>query len=215
MGKMVAIWLDAMVEVRLGNVDRVAELADQLRALVEDYQLSHGRAAWRFFKGWADAQRGRPDEAFQQIREAYEDNMRLGMIAGGSEVLGLGVEALLLAGNHDEAQRQLEQAFEIANKHGERVYLPQLLLFKANVARARGQPEAALNLVRDAVAEARAQEAPWLELIALVELCEHGVTRNQDRQALAALVDSLTEARDTAAVARARVLLQGRKYGPA
>jgi DNA-binding winged helix-turn-helix (wHTH) protein/tetratricopeptide (TPR) repeat protein len=214
MGTMVAIWLDAMLEVRLGNVDRVAELADQLRALVEDHQLSHGRAAWRFFRGWANAHRGRPDEAFQQIREAFEDNMRLGMIAGGSEVLGLGVEALLLAGNHDEAQRQLEQALEIADKYGERVYLPQLLLFKANIARAKDQPAAASELVRDAVAEARAQEAPWLELIALVELCEHGVARSQDHQALAALVDSLTDARDTVALARARVLLQRWKRGP-
>jgi DNA-binding winged helix-turn-helix (wHTH) protein/tetratricopeptide (TPR) repeat protein len=207
MGKMVAIWIDAMLEVRLGNVERVAKLADELRALVEEHQLSHGRAAWRFFKGWADAHRGRAREAFQQIREAFEDNTRLGMIAGGSEVLGFAVEALLLAGNHEEAQRQLEQALQIANNYGERVYLPQLLLFEASIARARGQASAALDRVHAAIAEARAQEAPWLELAALVELCEHPGATAKERRALAALVDALPQARDTALMARARALL--------
>ena len=52
--------------------------------------------------------------------------------------------------------------------------------------------------VRHALAEARAQEAPWLELLALVELCEHGA-KAADRHALAALVEQLPEAGDTAA----------------
>jgi ATP/maltotriose-dependent transcriptional regulator MalT len=160
----------------------------------------------RFFKGWADAHRGRPDEAFRLIREAFEDNVRMGMIAGGSEVLGFAVEALLLAGDYEEAQRQLEQALQIANTHGERVYLPQLLLFKARIARACGQASIALDLVHEAIAEARAQQAPWLELTALVELGEHGGASVKERRALAALVDALPEARDTALMARARVL---------
>jgi DNA-binding winged helix-turn-helix (wHTH) protein/tetratricopeptide (TPR) repeat protein len=207
MGKMVAIWTEAMLEVRLGNVERVAALADELRALVNEHKLGHGRAAMRFFKGWADAHRGHPREAFLQIREAFDDNARMGMIAGGSEVLGFAVEALLLAGDLDEAQRQLEQAKAIAEKYGERVYLPQLLLFEASIARARGQGSAAIDLLRTAVAEAHAQEAYWLELAALVDLCEHGGAAAKDRRALAVLVDALPQARDTALMARARALL--------
>ena len=93
------------------------------------------------------------------------------------------------------------------SKQGECVYLPQLLLIEAAIARARGAPAAAQASVRRAIAEARAQEAPWLELIAFVELCEHGGATAEDRQALAALVDRLPEAIDTAAVNRARALL--------
>jgi ATP/maltotriose-dependent transcriptional regulator MalT len=207
MGKMVAIWLDAMLEVRLGDVERVATLADELRALVEDHQLSHGRAAWRFFKGWAEAHRGRPNEAFQLIRDAYEDNTRLGMIAGGSEVLAFAVEALLLAGDPDGAKRQLEQARHVVDTYGERVFLPQLCLLEARIARARGQAPAALDRVREAIAEARAQDAPWLELAALVELCEHPGATAKDRKALTELADALPQARDTALMARARALL--------
>ena len=89
---------------------------------------------------------------------------RLGMLAGGSETLGYAVEALLLAGDLDAAQRQVEEALRIADDRRERVYLPQLLILQAEIARARGQPTAALASVRSAIEEARSQEAPWLEL---------------------------------------------------
>jgi ATP/maltotriose-dependent transcriptional regulator MalT len=211
MGKMVAIWCDALMEIRLGNSDRVARLADDLRALVEESDLGFGRAAWRWFSGWADARSGEPREGFRRIREAYDDNTRRGMLAGGSETLGYAAEALLLAGELDAARRQVEEALQIADNRRERVYLPQLFLIEGAIARARGQPTAARASVRSAIEEARAQEAPWLELLALVELCQHEGAKAKDRQALGALVDRLPEAADTDAVARARALIRGAK----
>lgn len=129
------------------------------------------------------------------------------MLAGGSEVLGYAAEALLLAGELEVAQRQVDEALQVAKTLDERVYLPQLFVIQAGIARARGEPAAAGASARRAVAEARAQEAPWLELMALLELCEHDGAAVQDRQALAALVDRLPEAADTTAVTRARALL--------
>ncbi|RPI41148.1 MAG: hypothetical protein EHM59_20790 [Betaproteobacteria bacterium] len=209
LGTMVAIWFDALIHVRLGDADRVSSLAGEMLTLVEETQLGQGRAAGGWFRGWAEARKGEPQEGFRQIRDAFEENTRAGMLAGGSEVLGYAAEALLLAGDHDGAQRELEQAFQIADKHGERVYLPQLFLIEGAIARARGQPTAALASVRSAIEEARAQEAPWLELIALVELCGHEGAKTKDRQALAALVDRLPEAAETDAMARARALIRG------
>jgi ATP/maltotriose-dependent transcriptional regulator MalT len=129
------------------------------------------------------------------------------MLAGGSEVIGYAAEALLLAGDWDAARHELEEALQFANAHGERVYLPQLFLIEAAIARARGQSATADASVRRAIAEARGQEARWLELLALNELCEHDGATPEDRRALAALVDELPEANDTAAVARARALV--------
>jgi DNA-binding winged helix-turn-helix (wHTH) protein/tetratricopeptide (TPR) repeat protein len=208
MGKMVAIWCDALMEIRLGNSERVSRLADDLRALVEESDLGHGRAAWRWFRGWADAKNGNPREGFRLIREAYDDNTRLGMLAGGSETLGYAAEALLLAGELDAAQRQIEEALQIADNRRERVYLPQLFMIEAAIARARGESAVSHAAARRAVAEARAQEAAWLELLALVELCEHEGAKAKDRQALAALVDRLPEAAETDAVTRAHALIR-------
>jgi DNA-binding winged helix-turn-helix (wHTH) protein/tetratricopeptide (TPR) repeat protein len=209
--RMVAIWCDALFEVRLGNAERVAALADEMQALVDEFALAQGRSACRWFRGWADARMGQPLGAHRRIREAYEENMRLGMLAGGSETLGYAAEALLLGGDWDGAHQQLQEALQIANTQGERVYLPQLFLIEAAIARGRGQCSPALAAVQRAVAEARAQESPWLEMIALLELCEHDRATHEDLSALAALVDRLPEAIGTTAFTKARAMLGGTK----
>jgi hypothetical protein len=209
--RLVALWFDALFEVRLGNAERVAALADEMRALVDESEVAQGRTARRWFRGWADARMGQPRDGYRRIREAYEDNTRVGMLAGGSEVLGYATEALVLAGDWDGAQRELEDALQVANTLGERVYLPQLFVMQAAIARARGDRAAADAAIRRAIAEARAQEAPWLELMALIELCDRHSATAKDRRALGALIDQLPEALNTPASGKARALLNKTK----
>jgi DNA-binding winged helix-turn-helix (wHTH) protein/tetratricopeptide (TPR) repeat protein len=211
MARLIAAWFGALVELRLDNVERVAALADEMKALVDEFALAHGRTASRWFRGWADARRGEPHEGFRRIREAYEENSRLGMLAGGSETLAYAAEAAMLAGDLDAARTQVDEALGIAREREERVYLPQLYMLEAAVARARGESDAAGAAARRAVDEARSQEAPWLELLALIELCEGDGATAKDRRALAALVDRLPEAAGTAAHAKAKALLGRRQ----
>ena len=207
MAQLVAIWHNALIEVRLGDAGRVAALSDEMHSLVEKFALVQGRTAYRWFRGWADARMGEPRDGYRRIREAYEENARLGMLAGATETRAYAVEALALAGDWDAAQHELEAVFRLADTLGERVYLPQLLLLEAAIARGRGRLAVARDSVRRAVEEARAHEAPWLELIALLELCERDGATTEDRHALASLVDQLPEAKNTTAVKKARTLL--------
>src|SRR4030095_9514830 len=131
MALMVTTWYDALCEIRFGHTDRVAALADEMHSLVEEFALAQGKTACRWFRGWADAHRGKPLEGFQLIRAACEENRGLGMIAGSSEPLGYAAEALVLHGDLDGAEEQLRQAMDIVTTYGERVYLPQLLLAKS------------------------------------------------------------------------------------
>ena len=137
---------------------------------------------------------GQPREGYRAIRESYDENTRLGMLSGGSEILGYAAEALVLKGDWEAAQEQLQEALQVADSLAERVYLPQLHLIGAAIAHGRGDAAAASASLRRAFAEARAQDSPWLELLALVDLCAHGEATGTDRRALAALVDRLTEA---------------------
>jgi ATP/maltotriose-dependent transcriptional regulator MalT len=178
-----------------------------MEAIVDEFALAECRAACRWFRGWAQARMGEPQEGYRRIRDGYETNVHVGMLAGASETLGYAAEALLLAGDWNGAQAQLEEALQIVHDRGERVYLPQLLVIQAAISDARGQSAEARVWIRRAVAEARAQEAPWLELIALLALCERADATTEDRQALAAIVDSLPEALEATALARARALL--------
>jgi ATP/maltotriose-dependent transcriptional regulator MalT len=160
MALLVTMWFDALCEIRFANADRVAALADEMHSLVQ------GKTACRWFRGWARVGRGKPLEGFQQIRAAYEENTALGMITGGSETLGYAAEALVLHGDWSGAEEQLRQALEIVNTYGERIYLPQLLLTEAAIARGRGQHADADASIRRAITEARAQGARWLETLA-------------------------------------------------
>jgi len=210
MALLVTVWYDALSEVRLGNVDRVAMIADEMRALVDEYALAQGKAAWRWFRGWADARKGQALEGFRQIRDAHDENTALGMLAGASENLGYAAEAALLHGDWPAAQGQLDQALEIVETYGERIYLPQLMLIEGAIAHARGNPDAAIASIRRATEEARAQGAGWLELLALTELCERKAAASaEDRRRLVALTEQMTEAGGTPALARARALLAG------
>ena len=208
MARMIAIWFNALLEVRLGSAERVAALAEEMHALVEEFALAHGRNGYRWFRGWADARMGKPLEGYRQIREAYADNARLGMLSGASETIGYGAEALLLGGDLQAAQEQLQQALHLANTLGERVYLPQLFITEAGIARARGENEAAIASLRRAIAEARAQESPWLELLALTELGVGRGASSDDRRTLATLVRQLPEAADTTLLSNARALVK-------
>ncbi len=190
----VAIWCEGIVEVRLGNTERVAVLADEMRAIADEFAFAQGHAGSKWMRGWVQARSGDPHGGFRLIREAYEDDLRLGMRAGGSEVLGYAAEALMRAGDWRAAQGQLDEAFEIVNSLGERVYLPQLLLIEAAIAEARGDVASAYESMRRAVTEARMQEAPWLELMALRELCARDDATDDERRALAALTAQLPQA---------------------
>ena len=211
MARLVAIWYDALLELRVGDAERVDALADQMHELVEKFSLAQGRTASRWFKGWADAHLRNALEGHRWIREACTENLRLGMLGGTSETLGYAAEALVLAGDWDEAETQVREAFQFAEQHEERVYLPQLHLIDAAISRARGESAVALATTRRAVVEAQAQEAPWLELLALVELCGCDGSTAEDLRRLAALLEELPEAIGTPAYARARALLEGRK----
>lgn len=208
---LVAAWHEVLIEVRMGNHVRVAALADDMQKLVDEYSLALGRTACRWWHGWADARSGSPSDGYRRIREAYEEHTGLGMRSGASEVLGYAAEALLLAGDCNAAQVELHEALRVGEELGERVYLPQLLLLEAAISRARGQPDAGIAAVRRAVEEARAQEAPWLELQALVELCELPDATAEDQQALATLVDQSPETAGTDLAQRARSLIHTAK----
>ena len=207
MAQMIAIWFEAVFEQRLGDAERVNELARQGETLVEEFALAQGRTAFRWFRGWAMARLGSAREGYELIRDAYEENTRLGMISGASETLGYGAEALLLAGDLDGAGRELEQALQISEQFGERIYLPQLLLTQAAVARAQDKSSLDSESIQRAITESQAQGAAWFELLARAELIEHTRTTAADRRALASLLARLPESSGTIAFTRAQALL--------
>lgn len=204
--RLAAAWQEALMEVRLGDAQRVAALADEMRALVDEFALEQGLTGAQRFQGWAQTRLGRAAEGAAIALAAHDEGLRQGLRAGSSEVLGYAAEALLRAGDVGAAQARLDEALRFADELGERVYLPQLMQLEAAIARASGRADAGAAALRRAIAEARSEQAAWLELLALVDLCEHHAATTKERQRLAALVDALPEAAATEPVQRARSL---------
>jgi hypothetical protein len=165
-------------------------------------------AACLWFRGWARARTGDAHGGRALIREGYALAIEVGTRARGSETLGYAAEALALAGDWPAAQREVEEAMQCAEALGERMYWPQLLLVDARIADALGERGRAEESIRRALADARAQQAPWLELIALSSLCEGDEATADEFESLRVLVDRLTEGVDTAPLARARALVE-------
>jgi hypothetical protein len=206
--RMAVLWLEALFEVRLGNVPRVAAIADELQKLEEEFSLAHAMAACLWFRGWAQARTGDPRAGYGLIREGYSLAVDIGTRAYASETLGYAAEALALAGDWPAARHEIEEAMHCAEAIGERVYLPQLLLLEARIADALGEQKCAAESIRRAVAEARSQEAPWLEMVALSDLCARKDATPEDRQALGRALEQVDGA-DTAPVKRAQAVLAG------
>jgi tetratricopeptide (TPR) repeat protein len=205
--RQAAFWLEALLEVRMRDAVRVADAAERLAALQEDYGAPEGKSAALWFRGWARAQLGDPREGHRLIRQGYDEVTRIGMRAFGAETLGYAAEASLLAGDAAGAQREIEEALGCAQASGDRSALPYLWMIEAQIERARGEPQRARASLQRAIAEASDQDAAWLELLARSALCERDDATRADRSALGALVDRLREGHDTAAFAHAAVLL--------
>jgi hypothetical protein len=192
----------------MGNAERVADISAQMLALIEEYALMpHLRAAHLWLGGWAQARLGDLRAGYDRIREGCEQAAPFGLRGVMSEARAYGAEALAASGDWPAARRELDEAMRGADAIGERQYLTQLLVLDGRIADGLGEPQRARDSIRRAVAEARSQEAPWLELLALLALCERPDASAEDFAALAHALDQLAEGLDTAPVARARALL--------
>jgi tetratricopeptide (TPR) repeat protein len=67
--RQAAFWLEALFEVRMGNPARVADAAERLARLQDEYDGPEGKAAALWFRGWAQAHLGDPRAGHRLIRE--------------------------------------------------------------------------------------------------------------------------------------------------
>ncbi|OUM02780.1 AAA family ATPase [Variovorax sp. JS1663] len=208
--RRLALIFAALLALRVGHPERVRSLAGELQALADEHAMAQAEGPARWLHGCALAHLGEPAVGHPLILEGDDRDARLGLQRGRSGVLGHAAEALAIAGRWIEAQAQLDQALALAEKMGERIYLPDLHLLQARIWIGRGRPEQAHEAMRSAWREAMQQQAAWLELSALVALGEAGGVQPAEIEALAAVRARQREGAGTALVARADALLSGR-----
>jgi hypothetical protein len=208
MTRLVAAWHEALLAVRLGDAERVATVADDMQALVDEFLARTGSNGVRLVRGWADARResrsrgiagsGRPTK-----RTSGSGCARAPARCSGTRRRHCCSPAIAMARTRSFRKR-CKSPTSSASACICRSCGSSMRRSRARV----GGPDAGGTSARRAVEEARAQEAPWLELLALVELCEHHVASAEDRRALEALVDGCPRRAITEPVRRARSLFK-------
>jgi hypothetical protein len=106
---------------------------------------------------------------------------------------GYAAEALLRAGDWRAAHDSSTKRSRSSTRWASASTWTQLLPIEAAIAKARAMWR--LRTIRCACGtEARMQEAPWLELMALRELCAHDAATDDERCALTALTAHFRQA---------------------
>jgi DNA-binding winged helix-turn-helix (wHTH) protein/tetratricopeptide (TPR) repeat protein len=195
--RMLSWWTEGMVNVRTQDHARVAACADELVRVVESSMLMQGMGPAKWLKGWALAHQGSPLEGHRLIREGYEAHARLGMYAGNTETLGYAAMALVLAGDWEQAERQIEESLALAERIDERVMYPYLLRLRGLTALTRGSRERGQEMLVEALAAARAQAAPYEELKCLYLMEKERLVPDSEAGAMRRIFESLTQGRRT------------------
>jgi adenylate cyclase len=206
--EMLALFFAGVLEVRIERAAQARTRAEAIEKIVVAHGFVQGEGLWRWLLGWALARDGQVRRGHALMLEGYGFQLRQHLLAGAASVLGHACEAMILAQQWADAQKHVDDGMALAAKIGERIFLPDLLLHQGRIALARADRDKAHEAMRAALAEAKAQQAAWLELSALVALCGLPDPAPGDFTALALARERQHEGLDTALVARADALLR-------
>ncbi len=135
--------------------DAVRERIEAAMALATEkgfsYWLTHGP----ILQGWLLSREGRPDEAIVRIREGLAGFLAMGAKLTRTWQLGLLATTCGSLDRADEGLGILDEAFELVEKNGERMYEPELhrlrgeLLLRCSLDRGDGGPDLLSARARD------------------------------------------------------------------
>jgi DNA-binding winged helix-turn-helix (wHTH) protein len=206
MAHMIATWLRLLCDIRRGDRDQVARLADELRRITDEGALASGVAPSQWFAGMAQVWAGRLSEGHAQIIRGYRHNVEMGMLYGGAEVLGYATEALVLGSDWSRATQQVDEALALSAKLQDHSYLVELLLLKRRIQLGEGDDAAARKTGDLALQEARRQQSPWLEMTVLIDLCDGSPPAHDHVEALRNVIRGMPEPSNCVTMRRALAL---------
>lgn len=207
-GLMYALVQAGIVELRFGRPERALQHGESLANMVSVHAVVEGEPFANWLRGCALSQLGQIEVGVDLLTRGHQALLQQGRIgAGCCAVIGYAIDPLLRMGQPAEAQARLDDALVLARRIGERAYLPDLLILEARLAAARGDGTGATRSLLDARHEAREQGALWLELEALVALCEREDVGEESIGALQNAYELLSEGFDTTLAMRAAELL--------
>jgi predicted ATPase len=190
--------------------DRVLALAEEMRTLAVEGGLAYRQATAGVLLGWARGCLGEPAEGCHQLDAALDAYRRTGAAMDLPYFLVLHAEVARLAGQHQTAQRALDEARTLARARPSFIE-PEIERLTGMVLLQTGaDPRIVETHLRSALATASEQDALSLQLRAAADLRRLQLTQGRPADAaplLRSIMDRFTEGLDTVDLQEAAALL--------
>jgi tetratricopeptide (TPR) repeat protein len=192
---------DAIISVcvchqAMGNASEISGLAAKGLDLCDKHELFMERHMTGWMLGWALSMTGSAAEGIHQMRACKGLFGAIGIRMFVETQLSANLaEALLLAGEPDEARTVIDAALAFAHSSGHRYFEPELLRIQGEIAAAAGDAEKARDWFRQSADLAREQRTATFELktaLSLGRLLMAAGKRAEAKAAVAAVYHSLT-----------------------
>jgi predicted ATPase/DNA-binding winged helix-turn-helix (wHTH) protein len=201
-----------VVAVWIGDV----AVSDRFAAMLADYAERHTLGVWRTYssamRGRVLAQNGGAAEGIALLRAALDDLRDTPHDIRFQLYLVWLAEALLIAGQIDDALDAIDQTLERAERTEERWYLPELLRIRGELLIQQGGADAIAAARRhfaESLRWAREQKARSWELRTAMSVARMASGDDDAVAALRAVVEGFGEGFETADLRAARRLLGG------
>ena len=200
-----------MFRIYIGDLDGVAELAEQLISFGTKYDNLFYYRAGQMYRGWVMAQHGQVSEGMTLIRNAVDGHRESGARMFEPFWRGLLVEALALAGQTGQALDEVDRVLAFADECGNTYWNAHLLKLKGDLLQRRsGSPTTAEPWYQQALNLSQMQGAKTLELRSATALARLWLGQGKRAKAyalLAPIYGWFTEGFDTTDLVEAKLLL--------
>jgi class 3 adenylate cyclase/predicted ATPase len=194
-----------------GDNAALDEQAVQLIAVATELGFPRWHAQGTICRGWVRVKNGDVVEGISLLRSGSKAYSGTGSLSWMPHYFALLARACEIAGQIEEGLKLLDDAFQIAERTGERLLAGELHRHKGQLLLRQAHSEAAEEQDRKALSIAEEQGAKLWELRAatsLARLCGEQGRRGEARELLAPIYGWFTEGFDTADLKEAKALLE-------
>lgn len=195
------------VDVRFGCAEAVMVRTLRMRELVREHQLGQGEGPSLAMLGWARACTGDAVTGLREVEAGCVAHAATGAWFEASGLRRMAVDAALAAGDLGAARRHLADGFEMAERLGETLHLPDLWVSSALLAAREGDGAGARTAAETSARISREQGALTAELVARLTLCELPDATAADLAALREVRSRWRDAQPWAVLARVDALI--------
>jgi len=197
------------ISLETGDLDALEIFTERLRRNLERERISRWVSVERYFSGCLRNLRGDP-HAVEDIRAAIDELIECRFLMRIGSYLAFLARAYLRQGRITQARDAIKRAIAYQERQGERWCRSELLRVNASILLHAGEAVRAEELLKQALAEARAIGALTFALRIATDLAAHWATTGRDIDAvqlLAPILGEFTEGFGTQDLVRASRLL--------